>query len=168
MGTHPIFESDFDCLTEMIDRFGEFEKIVGSRDFRTSQYRESLIHLAQLVNDVRKQSRTDNVESDKFNVLCKSTLKELATHNALPLSIGNDSQISHRECINDEVNRTVKSCAQYFRKRQVRRQKFLKSYKPKANAQPLISNEEEAKVELNTEEEAAFLAESLTIKRQFD
>ena len=54
---------------------------------------------------------------------------------------GNDSQIGHRECINDDINRTVKSCLAKFRKRQMRRQKFLKQYKPKASMQPVINNE---------------------------
>jgi len=26
MGTHPIFESDFDCLTDLIKKISEFEK----------------------------------------------------------------------------------------------------------------------------------------------
>jgi len=84
----------------------------------------------------------------------------------IPLS-GNDSQIGHRACINDDINRTVKNCLATFRKRQTRRQKFLKQYKPKASILPVINNEEDT-VELNTEEEAAFMAEALTIKRQFD
>ena len=76
----------------MIDRFDEFVTMLGEGGVvvknEPGPYRHSLINLAQLVNDVRKQSRSANVESDQFGVMCKNALSQLAQHNRLALSIG--------------------------------------------------------------------------------
>lgn len=76
----------------MIDRFDEFVTMLGEGGAvvknEPGPYRHSLINLAQLVNDVRKQSRSANVESDQFGVMCKNALSQLAQHNRLALSIG--------------------------------------------------------------------------------
>ena len=75
----------------MIDRFDEFVTILGDAckpQHEPGPYRQSLINLAQLVNDVRNQARMANVESDQFGVMCKDTLSQLANHNRLALSTG--------------------------------------------------------------------------------
>merc|ERR1712105_512614 len=54
MGTHPIFESDFDCLTDMqhIDAYAEYRRIVGDDDggtpFTEEQYQKYLREVVPL------------------------------------------------------------------------------------------------------------------------
>jgi len=180
MGTHPIFESDFDCLTEMIiDRSKDFESILGNlrrennelsknilENRKISAYRRSMMGVAERISSIRAKVRNVSLDQcDRFLTECSHSLKEISDMSFIDMPANkNESWVKHRNDIQAEMERIIKSCMATIKKKQ------SKQKRKRIIAKPIVNTEYESSKTsgISSEEAAAFQSESLVMKQRFD
>merc|ERR1711917_6327 len=118
MGTHPIFESDFDCLTEMIiDRSKDFESILGNlrrennelsknilEKRKISAYRRSMMGVAERISSIRAKVRNISIDqSDGFLSECSKSLKEISDMSFIDMPANKNERKSNRNKNGNEL-----------------------------------------------------------------
>jgi len=99
MGTHPIFESDFDCLTEMTSRIPQHQHVA---DLTKSQTRVRIESGGAILIDVRRFDEVDAgvIKSDKWIHIPLNELEEALELDDEDFAAHFDAQ---KPSVNDEL-----------------------------------------------------------------
>merc|ERR1712227_616113 len=83
MGTHPIFESDFDCLTEM-SLYQEVRLFSSVRQREEVENKAELYSIIKTLQELEKAYIKDAVPSDVYTTQCSKLLVQYK--NVLPVA----------------------------------------------------------------------------------
>merc|ERR1712210_27127 len=96
MGTHPIFESDFDCLTEMAD---DFEKLVNECTILSTE----IIHNLERISSSQEQEEIENANVEASRKLEK--FKEITGVIENLIVPDNDHQVLTSKKLGESCNK---------------------------------------------------------------
>ena len=137
-------------LEMIIDRSKDFESILGklrrennelSKNIlekrKISAYRRSMMGVAERISSIRAKVRNVSIDqSDGFLSECSNSLKEISDMSFIDMPANkNESWVKHRNDIQIEMERIVKSCMTTIKKKQ------SKQKRKRIIAKPIVNTE---------------------------
>merc|ERR1711945_75657 len=136
MGTHPIFESDFDCLTDCIKKkvFENMKKELDQQKAKVQQAAQQRAMIAQQGEMLEKQQAENKLvlmelDATEEDAVCY----KVAGPALIPKSVAESKAlIKERQTKNDEALKKLKASMEEVQKRFLAEQKTLKELNDKA------------------------------------
>ena len=140
----------FYLLEMIIDRSKDFESILGNlrrennelsknilEKRKISAYRRSMMGVAERISSIRAKVRNISIDqSDGFLSECSNSLKEISDMSFIDMPANkNESWVKHRNDIQVEMERIVKTCMTTIKKKQ------SKQKRKRIIAKPIVNTE---------------------------